>query len=217
MLQNRVDPYGQLIKTKARGSWMGNRGLLHNEKQAIVRPYRLKAWITCRLEFKEWKRKVMSPNKYTELFFLDEATAFAAGHRPCFECRRIHYNAFKTFWLKGNPGYGFTENTSIREIDEILHFERDVKNRIIIPIEKLGSSMPDRVFISFHGNPYLIINNVAFQWSPFGYAEGTVLPNSADVTILTPASVVNAFRAGYRPQISGIGNEDHQKHCPDEV
>src|ERR1700730_14192737 len=101
-LQNRVDPFGRLIRTTARGAWMGNRGLIHNEYQQIVRTFRLKAWITCRLEFKGWYRKVMSPNRYTELFFLDEATAFSAGHRPCAECRREDFNRFKAAWLQGN-------------------------------------------------------------------------------------------------------------------
>src|SRR5262245_42860885 len=120
MLQNRVDPWGNLIKTKARGAWMGNRGLIHNDRQEIVRPFKLKNWITCLLEFKGRQRKVMTPGLYTELFFLDEATAFSAGHRPCAECRRQDYVRFKLAWLKGNPKYGFDEKTSIREIDNII-------------------------------------------------------------------------------------------------
>src|SRR3978361_1384995 len=116
MLQNRVDPFGNIINTSARGALMGNRGLLHNDKQTLVRTFKLKAWITCKLEFKERKRTVMAPNQYTELFFLDEATSFAAGHRPCFECRREDYNRFKTNWLKGNPEYSFNGKTSIKEI-----------------------------------------------------------------------------------------------------
>src|ERR1700743_3660322 len=102
MLQNRVDPQGNIIKTTARGAWMGNRGQLHNEQRQIVRPFKLKAWLTCLLQFNGRKREVMSPQRYTELFFLDEATAFAAGHRPCFECRRKDYDLFKSFWLQGN-------------------------------------------------------------------------------------------------------------------
>ncbi|MEO8821838.1 MAG: hypothetical protein ABI267_08810 [Ginsengibacter sp.] len=96
MLQNRVDPFGNIIKTTARGSWMGNRGILHNDQQQVLRPFKLKAWITCKLEFNGRKRPVMAPHRYTGLFFLDEATSFAAGHRPCFECRRQDYHKFKT-------------------------------------------------------------------------------------------------------------------------
>ena len=124
MMQNRVDPFGNIIKTKARGSWMGNRGILHDEHQQVLRPFKLKAWLICVLEFNGRKRQVMAPNRYTELFFVDEATAFAAGHRPCFECRRQDYNRFKSSWLKGNPEYHFNEKTSIQKIDEVLHQER---------------------------------------------------------------------------------------------
>ena len=109
MLQNRVDPFGNLIKTPARGSWLGNRGIIHNHNQEVVRPFKLKAWITCTLEFRGRKRQVMAPDRYTELFFLDEATSFAAGHRPCFECRREDALRFKSYWLKGNPAIILTK------------------------------------------------------------------------------------------------------------
>src|ERR1700760_1777025 len=105
MLQNRVDPEGNIIRTSARGSWMGNRGIIHDEQQNVLRAFKLKAWITCVLAFKGRKRPVMAPNRYTELFFLDEATAFSAGHRPCFECRRQDAGRFKSLWIKANPEY----------------------------------------------------------------------------------------------------------------
>src|SRR5258706_7062392 len=136
MLQNRIDPFGNIITTKARGFWMGNRGILHNEDQKILRPFKLKAWITCVLEFRGRKRQVMAPNRYTELFFLDEATSFAAGHRPCFECRRKDADKFKSFWLKGNPEYNFDQKTSIQEIDNILHKERMEYNKSKITFEE---------------------------------------------------------------------------------
>ena len=94
-MQNRVNPFGEIIETKARGLWMGNRGHIHNDDRKIVRPFKLKAWIACKLEFKNRHREIMAHNLYTELFFLDEATAFAAGHRPCFECRRENAEKFK--------------------------------------------------------------------------------------------------------------------------
>lgn len=98
-LQNRVDPFGNLIRTAVRGTMMGNRGgVLHNANREIVRGYKSKRWITCVLEFRGRHRVVMSANRYKELFFLDEAVAFAAGHRPCAECRRERYNAFKDAW-----------------------------------------------------------------------------------------------------------------------
>src|SRR5258707_3661680 len=103
MLQNRVNPWGELFRTPARGTMMGNRGrTLHNAQQEIVRSYGGKRWICCLLEFKGRRRQIMSPGQYTELFFLDEATAFAAGHRPCAECRRERYKAFRAAWINWN-------------------------------------------------------------------------------------------------------------------
>src|SRR5262245_6877749 len=92
--QNRVDPFGRLHAVEARGTWMGNRGVLHNERGQVVAQWRLKRWITCTLSFKNRWRPVFTPRRYSELFFLDEATAFSAGHRPCAECRRERYNEF---------------------------------------------------------------------------------------------------------------------------
>src|SRR5262249_14796555 len=97
-LQNRVDPYGQLQAVEARGAWMGNRGVLHNDAKRIVASWRSTRWITCVLEFKERRREVFMSHRYTELFFLDEATSLAAGHRPCAECRRSRYKEFCAAW-----------------------------------------------------------------------------------------------------------------------
>src|ERR1700761_3400486 len=109
MLRNRVTPQGDIIKTPARGAWMGNRGVIHDEHKQIRRSFKLKAWITCLLQFKGRHREVMTPGRWTELFFFDEATAFSAGHRPCGECRRHDYRRFKAAWLEGNPQYAFTQ------------------------------------------------------------------------------------------------------------
>lgn len=202
MLQNRVDPFGTIIKTSARGAWMGNRGLLHNAGQQILRPFKLKAWITCLLDFKGRKRKVMAPGLYTELFFLDEATAFAAGHRPCFECRRADAVRFKTFWLKGNPGYNFNEKTLIHEIDEVLHKERINGDGTKVTFTESPTSLPNGTFILSEGFPFLIRDGFIFRWTPFGYEKEIPLPPLTEVTVLTPKSIVSAFRAGYEPQIS---------------
>ena len=202
MLQNRVDPLGNLIKTEARGAWTGTRGVIHNDKQEIVRPFKLKAWITCRLEFKGRKRNVMSPDRYTELFFLDEATAFAAGHRPCCECRRADFNSFKSFWLKGNAGYNFDKKTSIRKIDDVLHQERISRKKLKITFEESINNLPDGTFILYNNQPYLISNDQISLWSPFGYHESVSLPEPESVVVITPRSIVNTFRAGYVPQIA---------------
>ena len=229
MLQNRVDPWGQIIRTSARGTWMGNRGLIHNEHRQIVRPFRLKAWITCVLEFKGRHRQVMTPNLYTELFFLDEATSFSAGHRPCAECRRPDFLRWKNCWLLGNPDHGFTEKTLIREIDAILHQERMERDsgqlmytaggvgsqRSPVRDERDGSrrspvrELPDGCFIVWEakaclvvreGNSSLVASVPIFPWTPFGYGEAITLPDAEIVEVLTPASIVRSFRAGYVPQ-----------------
>src|ERR1700729_1943659 len=119
MRQNRVDPFGHLIRTKARGSLWGNRGALHNENQEIVRPFRLEQWITCTLDYKGIRREIMGLNRLTELFFLDEATSFAAGHRPCALCRRADYERFGAIWGDLHRGQAGAE-----AIDAQLHRER---------------------------------------------------------------------------------------------
>lgn len=203
MLQNRVDPNGNIIKTLARGALMGNRGVLHNERQEILRPFRLKAWIACVLEFKGRRRPIMAPNRWTELFFLDEATALSAGHRPCFECRREDAVRFKSHWLSGNPEYGFDERTSINEIDKIIHAQRiDHKGRKVT-YEAALTDLPTGTFVIHAGHPHLLRDGLLFPWSPFGYGPGIVLADDGRVFVLTPRSVVNTFKSGYLPKMGG--------------
>jgi hypothetical protein len=202
MLQNRVDPFGYIIKTKARGAWMGNRGILHNEKQELLRPFKLKAWLICKLEFKGRWRPVMAPDRYTELFFLDEATAFAAGHRPCCECRREDFNQFKSLWLKGNPEYNFHRKTPVAKIDEILHGERINYVKLKVMFEEKTKNIPDGTFVLYKNDAYLVSDGLMYLWSPFGYEKGIALPHVAKLSVLTPKSIVNTFRAGYLPQMS---------------
>jgi hypothetical protein len=181
---------------------MGNRGVLHSAHQELLRPFKLKAWITCTLEFKGRKRQVMAPDRYTELFFLDEATSFAAGHRPCFECRREDARKFKSLWLKGNPGYHFSEKTPIKEIDEVIHQERMDHNRSKITFEEKIGNIPNGSFVLFNNKPYLVSDGSLFLWSPFGYEKGIPFPDVEELPVLTPKSVVNTFRAGYLPQMA---------------
>ncbi len=202
MLQNRVDPFGNLIKTKARGAWMGNRGLLHNADQQIIRPFKLNAWITCLLEFKNRRRAVMTPDRYTELFFLDEATSFAAGHRPCAECRRVDFNRFKSFWLLGNPEYKFDVKTPIQKIDQVLHQERIGPDKSKIIFRENSDRIPNGSFVSIDNEAYLVFNREIFRWTPFGYEKSIALPDKTRLDVLTPKSIVNMFRAGYEPGIT---------------
>lgn len=202
MLQNRVNPMGEIISTAARGAWMGNRGLLHNDRKEIVRPFRLLAWITCVLAFKERKRVVMSPGLYTELFFMDEATAFAAGHRPCAECRREDHKRFKACWLLGNAAHHFNDKTSITAIDAILHRERMGPGNAKVTFPAHIGELPDGTFVQLEEKPYLLKGKLLYPWTPFGYETGMAGDENREVTVLTPASVVNAFKAGYVPQMS---------------
>lgn len=206
MLQNRVNPFGEIFVTGARGAWMGNRGQLHGSGKTILRPFKLKAWLICLLVFKNRNRQVMSPNQYTELFFLDEATAFAAGHRPCFECRRTDYELFKNSWLSGNPEFGFTSKTSIQQIDQILHAERiDKQGKKQVFTARL-QELPRGSFILWGGKPFLVCGKKIRPWTPFGYGDAIELSPEFPVSVLTPKSSVNAFRKGYGPQIHPSGD-----------
>jgi len=202
MLQNRVDPFGNIFKTSARGVLTGTRGVIHDAKKEIIRPFKLKAWITCLLEFKGRQRIMMTPNRYTELFFFDEATSFSAGHRPCFECRRDDAKKFKTFWIKGNPEHGFSEKTSINEIDKIIHKERIDSNFKKVVYKTNTKDLPNGVFIMHNNNAYLLKDRSIFLWTPFGYEKTEETLNNNKVVLLTPMSVVNALKAGYKPQIA---------------
>lgn len=193
-LQNRVDPYGALFRTPARGTLMGNRGgAIHNEHREIVRPYKSRRWIACLLEFKGRSRRVMTPGLYTELFFLDEAVAFAAGHRPCAECRRERYNAFRAAWE--HPG------AYADEIDSVLHPARIDARRRKVTYSAPLHCLPEGTIVEIAGQPHLVWNQSLLLWTPAGYTAKTVASSDANVTVLTPAPFVDCFRRGYRPLV----------------
>jgi hypothetical protein len=200
MLPNRVDPFGNIILTRARGTFMGNRGVIHNKDNQITHAFKHKAWIICVLEFKGRKRTVMAPDRWTELFFLDEATAFAAGHRPCFECRREDATKFKSCWIDGNPEHHFNTKTSIQLIDEVIHRQRIDGDKKKVTHQLLSPDIPEGTFITLNGDPYIFSKQKLHRWTPFGYENTIALPEGSAVTLLTPPSIVNAFRAGYEPQ-----------------
>ncbi len=176
--------------------------VLHNEEKKMVRAFKLKAWITCVLKFRGRHREVMMPNRWTELFFLDEATAFAAGHRPCFQCRYADHQHFKTAWLKGNRAYGFDEKISIHKIDEVLHRQR-IDNGRKVTYKAAAGDLPNGTFIRFDSDSYLVYNERLYQWTPFGYESAELhIDNIKEAEVVTPLSIVNTFRAGYTPQIA---------------
>ena len=172
---------------------MGNRGgALHNDQREIVRPFKSRRWITCLLEFKGRHRSVMSPGRYTELFFLDEAVAFAAGHRPCAECRRERFNAFKNAW---NPN----GSISADEIDAELHRSRIDKHGKKVTYDTSLNSLPNGCFVRINGSAYLVWDDALLLWRPEGYAE-RVLRGSGTVRVLTPRPIVERFRQGDEPE-----------------
>jgi hypothetical protein len=201
-LQNRVTPRGNLEAVSARGAWLGNRGILHNERQEILAPWRHKAWVTCKLEFKGRKRTVFAPRSYSELFFLDEATAFSAGHRPCGECRREKFKAFKAAWCAANPNLLQAPYPSIGILDKQLHAERAVRGGGQVTYNEIIGNLPDGVFISFKGDVVLVWRGHLHTWAHHGYHERRpIRATSTVVQVLTPKSVVAAFREGLDVQI----------------
>lgn len=204
-LQNRVTPFGQIVATPERGTMMGNRGgNMHSPEQRLKgRPWTNERWITCVLEFKERHREVMSPGLYTELFFLDEATAFAAGHRPCAECRRADWKRFNDAWVAANrpPGY---QLRTVSEIDRQLQEERIVtgtRNQRTWRTE--ATTLPPGAMVEWDGDAYLVWDRALRRWSFGGYNDFRRLP-AGEVTVLTPVSIVRAFEAGYRPMVHGV-------------
>jgi len=206
--QNRITPAGDLIATSARGRFMGNRGVLHNSQGDLTkRRWTHQQWIICTLEFKGRKRPIMAPGCYTELFFLDEATALAAGHRPCWECNRERYKKFKQAWLSGNPEYGFDQKVSIREIDKIIHSERVDKSRLKVTWQSQLANLPDGVFVYLpddSSNCYLLNNDSLQLWSPNGYEYIRKVSDKIKVDVLTPKSTVNAIISGFKPLFNGV-------------
>jgi len=201
-LQNRVDPWGRLQAVSAHGAMLGNRGVLHDEQKNIVRTWRSKAWITCQLRFEGITRAVFSPDSYSELFFLDEATAFSAGHRPCADCRRERFREFKSAWIGANREKLTSDDPTIAEIDNLLQAERTAQGVEKITFAAKGGELPPGTFIEIDGEAMLIWRGKMRPWTFEGYGKGRELPLSlATVRILTPATVVRVFATGFAPQV----------------
>ncbi len=202
--QNRITPFGDIIATPERGTFMGNRGILHDAAGHIKRAWQVKRWLICVLEFKGRQRTVMTPGHYTELFFLDEATALAAGHRPCAECRRERFNAFRNAWQASQPGTNGSHLPTADEIDRRLHGERVAPDRSKPLFEAKLKELPNGVFVqrADWGEPaYLVWNDGLFTWTTGGYTKRMARPNTALVLVLTPESTVGVIRAGYVPEV----------------
>ena len=194
-LQNRVTPSGDIIATPHRGMFTGNRGIIHDPAtKTLTRRWANKAWLTCVCEFRSRRRAVMGGRSWTELFFLDEATALAAGHRPCFYCRRDDAVRFRAAWEVGN-GIG---NMLARDIDAVLHRERlDRGNKRQHPLPMPLKELPDGAMLQKDDDSYLILQGRALAWSPAGYRQPPAALQGA--MLLTPPSTLRALSAGYRP------------------
>ncbi|HEX8727526.1 MAG TPA: hypothetical protein VF739_02830 [Ktedonobacterales bacterium] len=197
--RNRVTPFGEIVALEGRGLLFGNRGILHDDQTRIVRSWQVQRWIACVTEFRGRHRELMQPHSYTELFFLDEAAAFAAGHRPCAECRHADYQRFKAAWAKTHGGANSAE-----AMDAIIHADR---------LEGRGRSqrkrtyraeiatLPDGVYLALDGAAWLLWRGSLLAWSAGAYTARRPAPRSGMVEVLTPAALVAVFRAGYTPSV----------------
>ena len=199
--QNRVTPFGNLVAIEARGTLMGNRGILHDDQQQIIKRWTHINWVTCTLDYNERKRDVMSPGKYTELFFLDEATALAAGHRPCGRCRKEAFKRFTQLFRTANQA----RLPEFRDdIDRLLHFDRLAGygrwkhwRTYLAPLNRL----PDGVFVACDEQPKLLWNGMLHTWTPAGYREAVAVNAWQEVEVLTPLATTSTLACGYRPQV----------------
>ena len=205
-LPNRVDPFGNIQAVPERGTLFGNRGgCIHTPEQALHgRPWTNERWICCLLEYKGWRRNVMQPGLYTELFFLDEATAFAAGHRPCMLCRRPDARRFIAAWERANLSPD-THIRSVSEIDRQAHAERiEPKSHAKRVTRAPLSSLSDGVLLSLDAEPsepFLLWRNSLHPWTFAGYRPSQPVPRDQEVTLLTPLSYATTFAAGYVPAV----------------
>ena len=193
-LQNRVLPTGEIVADPARGIFTGNRGCLHDDQRRLGKArWRGWAWICCRLDWKGVRRQVMTPRRWTELFFLDEAAALSAGHRPCAYCRRADYRAFRAAWENASlPGI------TAPEIDRILHDARLRPDRTQRHHQARAADLPDGTFILHQGQPCLLHTRKIRTYTSTGYLAPTPLPDT-EVTVMTPGPMVACLVAGYSP------------------
>lgn len=195
--QNRVTPFSTLIAASARGTLTGNRGCLHDDHEQIRRQFRGQRWIICLLDFKGRKRSIMTPGRYTELFFLDEATALAAGHRPCAECQRARFNQFREIWAKSNPETSKAARPAATAMDAILHQERTETMQSRRFVNSVGD-LPDGTFVTDdEHHAYLVLRKLLLRWSPAGYESPRKRDINLALRVVTPASVVRTLGAGY--------------------
>lgn len=191
--RNRVTPTGDIEAIRLRGAWTGNRGILHRGK-AIVRFHASDLWITCALEFQGRWQKQWQPHHYTFLFFHDEAVSFAAGHRPCAECRRDSYNAYRAAWAAGLG----VEVPSAKEMNRQLHRERIVRGTHRRRLHQMPwADLPDGTFVILQQTPALVVDEHLTEWTAEGYGSRRPRPRFGVASVMTPPSTVAVLRVGY--------------------
>ena len=194
-LRNRVTPFGEIIADPARGLLLGNRGCLHRDGR-IVRHHANRRWIACRLEWKGARRALQQPGRWTELFFLDEATALAAGHRPCAYCRRGDYDRYRAAWARAAG----TVAPGADHMDDALHGERVRGRDTKVTFPAAAATLPDGAFVTDGDVALLVHGGVLRPWHPGGYGPA-LAPPVGPLVVLTPRSTVAAIRAGYTPAV----------------
>ncbi len=200
-LQNRVTPFGEIVAHPARGLFMGNRGILHGADQRLDRVrWRHPHWVTCVLVHKDWHRKVMQPHAYTELFFLDEVTALAAGHRPCALCRRAAYNSFQEALAKALHSQ---VPLGADALDRMLHQARiSPKPSRQTRFETMLDDLPDGAVICGSSEPdaaWVVKGRHLLRWKAEGYSHAIQRPAGVLVEVLTPRPTILALQHGYAP------------------
>lgn len=197
-LRNRVTPMGELIAHPARGIVYGNRGCLHDDQGRIRRRYAVRRWIACRLEFRGWHRgPLLQPGRFTELFFLDEATALAAGHRPCALCRHDDHRALVDLWAEIHPG-----ETGVDAVDARLHSERiDVRTGERRLHRADVGDLPDGAFVLHDAEPHLVLGERLLRWTAAGYDAAVPRPERGAATVITPPSLVELLRTDREPLV----------------
>jgi hypothetical protein len=197
-LQNRVTPLGDIVADPHRGLFTGNRGIIHDPatKTLLKKRWSNPAWLICLCEFRGRRREVMGGRSWTELFFLDEATALAAGHRPCFFCRRDDAGRFRSFWEKGNGVAGVLA----KDLDAVLHRERlDRSRKRLHPLPVAREQLPDGAMVQAGEGSYLIVGSKPLRWSFAGYRRADV--PIGDAMLITPPSTLRALMAGFQPEL----------------
>lgn len=195
--RNRVTPLGEIEAFPLRGAWTGNRGILHRGRE-IVRFHAGDLWIICKLEFRGRRREQWQPHQFTFLYFQDEAIALAAGHRPCAECRRAAYNAYRSCWADGRG----VPTPSAKEINRQLHGERIVRGTHRRRLHQTPwRDLPDGVFVLLEDAPTLVLGDRLVEWTHEGYGGSRTRPRRGEASAITPPATIAALRAGYPVQI----------------